>query len=97
MPFCSRPSTRPASSISLENGTASSTGCASASFPICKHADRRGWNTFRYKRETMTTPSTPQTDTPIKIALLAMGGQGGGVLANWLVDMAEHADRKRVG
>lgn len=30
--------------------------------------------------------------TPIKIAILAMGGQGGGVLANWLVDMAEHAN-----
>ncbi|MCB5362760.1 indolepyruvate oxidoreductase subunit beta family protein [Pusillimonas sp. CC-YST705] len=29
--------------------------------------------------------------TPIKIAILAMGGQGGGVLADWLVDMAEHA------
>src|SRR3546814_20778045 len=39
----------------------------------------------------MTTPATPQTDTPIKIAILAMGGQGGGVLADWIVDMAEHA------
>jgi len=29
--------------------------------------------------------------TPIKIAILAMGGQGGGVLADWIVDMAEHA------
>ena len=29
--------------------------------------------------------------TPIKIAVLAMGGQGGGVLADWIVDMAEHA------
>lgn len=28
---------------------------------------------------------------PIKIAILAMGGQGGGVLADWIVDMAEHA------
>lgn len=28
---------------------------------------------------------------PIKIAILAMGGQGGGVLADWLVDMAEHS------
>lgn len=31
------------------------------------------------------------TVTPIKIAVLAMGGQGGGVLADWIVDMAEHA------
>ncbi len=30
---------------------------------------------------------TPQ---PIKIAILAMGGEGGGVLADWIVDLAEH-------
>ncbi len=29
--------------------------------------------------------------TPIKIAILAMGGQGGGVLADWIVEMAEDA------
>jgi indolepyruvate ferredoxin oxidoreductase beta subunit len=28
---------------------------------------------------------------PIKIAILAMGGEGGGVLADWIVDLAEHA------
>lgn len=28
--------------------------------------------------------------TPIKIAILAMGGEGGGVLADWIVDLAEH-------
>src|SRR4029453_5737428 len=27
---------------------------------------------------------------PIKIAILAMGGEGGGVLADWIVDLAEH-------
>ena len=26
----------------------------------------------------------------IRIAILAMGGEGGGVLANWLVDLGEH-------
>src|SRR5690606_16782857 len=31
------------------------------------------------------------TMDPIKIAILAMGGQGGGVLADWIIDMAEHA------
>ena len=31
--------------------------------------------------------ATPQ---PIKIAILAMGGEGGGVLADWLVDLGEH-------
>jgi indolepyruvate ferredoxin oxidoreductase beta subunit len=32
-------------------------------------------------------------DTPrvITVAILAMGGEGGGVLADWLVDLAEHA------
>ena len=28
-----------------------------------------------------------QQGNPIKIAILAMGGQGGGVLADWIVDM----------
>src|SRR5690625_3695509 len=27
---------------------------------------------------------------PIKIAILAMGGEGGGVLANWIVALGEH-------
>ncbi|HMA06794.1 MAG TPA: indolepyruvate oxidoreductase subunit beta family protein, partial [Ramlibacter sp.] len=27
---------------------------------------------------------------PIKIAILAMGGEGGGVLADWILDLAEH-------
>ena len=27
---------------------------------------------------------------PLKIAILAMGGEGGGVLADWIVDMGEH-------
>ncbi|MDS1139530.1 indolepyruvate oxidoreductase subunit beta family protein [Pusillimonas sp. SM2304] len=39
----------------------------------------------------MTTPIAFHAGTPIKIAILAMGGQGGGVLADWIVDMAEHA------
>ncbi|MEX0731245.1 MAG: indolepyruvate oxidoreductase subunit beta family protein [Aquisalimonadaceae bacterium] len=30
------------------------------------------------------------SNRPITIAIMAMGGQGGGVLANWLVDLAEH-------
>ncbi|MBL8340715.1 MAG: indolepyruvate oxidoreductase subunit beta family protein [Rubrivivax sp.] len=34
------------------------------------------------------TGTSPQ---PIKIAILAMGGEGGGVLADWLVDLAEHS------
>ena len=30
-----------------------------------------------------------QMTQPIKIAILAMGGEGGGVLADWIVDMGE--------
>jgi len=33
----------------------------------------------------------PQKVRPITIAVLAMGGEGGGVLAEWIVDLAEHA------
>src|SRR5919106_2585022 len=36
----------------------------------------------------MTNIATPR---PITIAILAMGGEGGGVLAEWIVDLAEHA------
>src|SRR5256714_1387897 len=31
----------------------------------------------------------PQRQRPISIAILAMGGEGGGVLADWIVDLAE--------
>jgi indolepyruvate ferredoxin oxidoreductase, beta subunit len=31
------------------------------------------------------------TTRPITLAILAMGGEGGGVLADWIVDLAEHA------
>ena len=36
----------------------------------------------------MAMEKSPQ---PIKIAILAMGGEGGGVLADWIVDLAENA------
>jgi indolepyruvate ferredoxin oxidoreductase beta subunit len=32
----------------------------------------------------------PQRQRPISIAILAMGGEGGGVLADWIVDLAEN-------
>src|SRR6266404_5881426 len=32
----------------------------------------------------------PQTPRAITIAIVAMGGEGGGVLADWLVDLAEN-------
>ena len=34
--------------------------------------------------------SPKETIRPIKIAILAMGGEGGGVLADWIVSAAEH-------
>src|SRR5580700_4310593 len=33
-----------------------------------------------------------RTDRAITIAIVAMGGEGGGVLADWIVDLAENAD-----
>ena len=30
------------------------------------------------------------SDPLITLAIMAMGGEGGGVLADWLVDLAEH-------
>ena len=47
--------------------------------------------------ETISIASPPvmKTDTlasrAITIAIVAMGGEGGGVLADWIVDLAEHA------
>ena len=37
---------------------------------------------------TMNAPF-PQRTRPITIAILAMGGEGGGVLADWIIDLAE--------
>ena len=41
-----------------------------------------GWLSEKQENDTMTQP--------IKIAILAMGGEGGGVLADWVVDLGEH-------
>src|SRR4051794_41910034 len=35
--------------------------------------------------------TTTTEQRPITIAILAMGGEGGGVLAEWIIDTAEHA------
>ncbi|MDB6002731.1 MAG: putative indolepyruvate oxidoreductase subunit [Rhizobacter sp.] len=45
--------------------------------------------------EAPTAPVAPlpvpsATAQPLKVAILAMGGEGGGVLADWIVDMGEH-------
>ena len=41
----------------------------------------------------VVVPGAPQgadPNRPITIAIMAMGGQGGGVLVDWIVDLAEH-------
>src|SRR5580693_4707063 len=37
------------------------------------------------------TTSTSEASRAITVAILAMGGEGGGVLADWLLDLAEHS------
>lgn len=39
----------------------------------------------------ITPPASAQGRRHLNLAILAMGGEGGGVLADWIVDMAEHA------
>src|ERR1700691_6619583 len=38
---------------------------------------------------TSTTPTRFTTERPICVAVMAMGGQGGGVLSDWIVELAE--------
>src|SRR4051812_3270359 len=47
-------------------------------------------NTTIATNENMA-PHTAEMPRAISIAILAMGGEGGGVLADWIVDLAEHA------
>ena len=55
--------------------------CATRSSARCSGATRAG---------ARASPSEPAMSAqPIKIAILAMGGEGGGVLADWIVDLAE--------
>ena len=35
------------------------------------------------------TPTRYTTERPLCVAVLAMGGQGGGVLSDWIVELAE--------
>ena len=35
---------------------------------------------------------TDMTERPIKLTIAALGGQGGGVLADWLIEIAEAED-----
>src|ERR1700720_422633 len=44
-------------------------------------------------RSPTSQPGSLSAQTPraITIAILAMGGEGGGVLADWIVDLAEHS------
>ena len=40
--------------------------------------------------QPITSSVNAQTPRAITIAIVAMGGEGGGVLADWIVDLAEH-------
>src|SRR4051794_26124596 len=39
--------------------------------------------------KSMTSPGELSSAKPLSIAILAMGGQGGGVLTDWIVALAE--------
>ena len=41
--------------------------------------------------DRLSAQSAETVPRALRIAILAMGGEGGGVLADWLVDLAEHA------
>ena len=40
-------------------------------------------------QRSLETPPRLNTDKPISLAIVAMGGQGGGVLSDWIVALAE--------
>jgi Pyruvate/2-oxoacid:ferredoxin oxidoreductase gamma subunit/NAD-dependent dihydropyrimidine dehydrogenase PreA subunit len=60
-------------------------------------AARRGHRRAAAARRAPARPFRPSRlppamdAAPIKIAILAIGGEGGGVLADWIVDLAEHS------
>jgi indolepyruvate ferredoxin oxidoreductase, beta subunit len=43
------------------------------------------------KTDLRSNPPTSERPRAISIAILTMGGEGGGVLADWIVDLAEHS------
>src|SRR3979490_2431570 len=53
----------------------------------------RAASLLRIETQPMTLVEKPpqrlSTDRPLTVAILAMGGQGGGVLADWVVALAE--------
>ena len=48
------------------------------------------WKQERRAEQGADSPAGKQAE-PIKVAILAMGGQGGGVLSNWLIKVAEQS------
>ena len=63
-------------------------GTASSSLPVWKQG-----LTGDGRKAAPTVPDAPAGTQvePIKVAILAMGGQGGGVLSNWLIQVAERS------
>src|SRR5262244_3697408 len=43
-------------------------------------------------RRPVVVNAHSQSPRAITIAIVAMGGEGGGVLADWIVDLAEHTE-----
>jgi len=58
----------------------------------CSAARPDGGRATPSERGNDSTQKEPTMNAaqPIKIAILAMGGEGGGVLADWIVDLGEH-------
>ena len=70
-------------------GPLRASACAAASSAGCSAATRGGASATP-SEPTRTRHPQMNPAQPIKIAILAMGGEGGGVLADWIVDLGEH-------
>src|SRR5688500_1591224 len=85
-----RPSIAPTSSSIPPAGTAQSRACAppsSASSSACAAVDGCGWP--EDAMDAVISSPTLDTRRPTAIAVMAMGGQGGGVLVDWIVALIE--------
>ncbi len=78
---------RPAGSPA--GGAGSSTGCRPRRDRAGRARDLGGTGMNVQTFPTCPRPGPTPTGTIIKLAILAVGGQGGGVLTDWIVDLAE--------
>jgi hypothetical protein len=93
-PSCAPPSTAPMWSITPAGGKASAPGFRARVIRLAATPPRRPPPEFRGSRMTVHRGPSPRPQDPapmggiIKLALLAVGGQGGGVLTGWIEDLA---------